>query len=934
MAIIKLDGGYNALPISYKRGNPIPLDTTAVWYDIEALRTYAREGVTAYVGQVLTHVDTTNHTAIAYVIENEAGNLKPIGTVPVGDDGSITVVDGKIQIVGFKDVDDNGFMPVSKVTKTDGEVTDRDIVWQKIHYEISSAKDSENKPNGVLSISRKITERVVGEDGAVSYPTRSEVVQSNVTAASLGLASTDALNQAIANSSHLVAEVVDISAATSGTTEIEKLASVVGESPSTSKIYLVKDEDAKGADKYNEYLYALTEENTYGFVMIGDTSTDLSNYYTKDEVYTTGEADELFVTKAMARGDSVDGTAGAGVRFITNDEISKLSKLDLEDGNLTISGSVAAGSVNGLGEAIEKAVTGKDGGFDSVNLGIEAGAEKNIIEAVKLNGTATTVSESDRSVNINAATSISVNNTTPTPVDSDGKISLNGLVTSATINVRDTDGTLTSSSITPTNGNLDLTSLATNARVGAAEQSIGTINDILSKTEEVTGEDGQTTTTTTGLLVDVASLKVTTSHNSGRLDALEELHKDSDLKLSVVQKHITDSEAKLINHENRLKAIEETDGFLYDSISEGFENTIGLKLGSTADKNVHTRISDLEGWKTNTVDGHIADVGTKTDASDATTLFGRVKKAEDTIGTSGDNASESGTLFARIKNNKESIDAIKEWKTNTVDPHIADVGTKTDASTATTLFGRVKKNEEELAGVDSKINTAISNAGHLKREFVYPVYQNIPDPEYPDMYPGVYVKEFLGFSKNADSAVADIVGETNVIYMVKDVTVETGDRYTEYMYIDGSYEIIGSSDAKLSDYVTKTALSNELANNYVSNTQFDTKISEHTTEFATNNIVPINNNITRIDEDLLSRVKTITLAGDTTKLAVDTTGNIDIPLALKEKAGLVKSSDANNQVSVGTDGTMTVNSLDVSRLVQVDAVELILDGGSAGATNA
>lgn len=40
--------------------------------------------------------------------------------------------------------------------------------------------------------------------------------------------------------------------------------------------------------------------------------------------------------------------AGKGVRPITQDEIDKLAKLNLENGNLTISGSVAAGSVTGL----------------------------------------------------------------------------------------------------------------------------------------------------------------------------------------------------------------------------------------------------------------------------------------------------------------------------------------------------------------------------------------------------------------------------------------------------------------------------------------------------------------------------------------------------------------------------------------------------------
>ena len=101
MAIIKLDGGYNALPISYKRGNPIPLDTTAVWYDFEKLTAYAQSGVTAYVGQVLTYVDSANNTATAYVIANVAGDLEPIGTVPVGDEKSIEVSeDGTISLKG------------------------------------------------------------------------------------------------------------------------------------------------------------------------------------------------------------------------------------------------------------------------------------------------------------------------------------------------------------------------------------------------------------------------------------------------------------------------------------------------------------------------------------------------------------------------------------------------------------------------------------------------------------------------------------------------------------------------------------------------------------------------------------------------------------------------------------------------------------------
>jgi len=57
MAVIKTEGGYNALPISYKRGNPIPLDKTEIWYDYNLMAEYAASNPVAYVGQILGLVD-------------------------------------------------------------------------------------------------------------------------------------------------------------------------------------------------------------------------------------------------------------------------------------------------------------------------------------------------------------------------------------------------------------------------------------------------------------------------------------------------------------------------------------------------------------------------------------------------------------------------------------------------------------------------------------------------------------------------------------------------------------------------------------------------------------------------------------------------------------------------------------------------------------
>lgn len=55
---------------------------------------------------------------------------------------------------------------------------------------------------------------------------------------------------------------------------------------------------------------------------------------------------------------------------------------------------------------------------------------------------------------------------------------------------------------------------------------------------------------------------------------------------------------------------------------------------------------------------------------------------------------------------------------------------------------------------------------------------------------------------------------------------------------------------------------------------------------------------------------------------------VDIPVA-GTALGVVKSSTAENGVAVAADGTMSVNTLNVNKLVQTDGEELVLNGGKA-----
>lgn len=84
MAVIMNDAAYMGFPLSIKRGNPAPVDTTAVWYVKADLESYAATGATAYVGQILTLVE--GGKCEAYMISNEAGTLIKLASTTASSD--------------------------------------------------------------------------------------------------------------------------------------------------------------------------------------------------------------------------------------------------------------------------------------------------------------------------------------------------------------------------------------------------------------------------------------------------------------------------------------------------------------------------------------------------------------------------------------------------------------------------------------------------------------------------------------------------------------------------------------------------------------------------------------------------------------------------------------------------------------------------------
>lgn len=84
--------------------------------------------------------------------------------------------------------------------------------------------------------------------------------------------------------------------------------------------------------------------------------------------------------------------------------------------------------------------------------------------------------------------------------------------------------------------------------------------------------------------------------------------------------------------------------------------------------------------------------------------------------------------------------------------------------------------------------------------------------------------------------------------------------------------------------------------------------------------------ITGLPAALAAKLSGVTI-GDTP--AVPEEGVVTIPVATADAYGVVKSSNLENNVTVGAAGAMTVNSLNVNKLVQTPGETLTLNGGTS-----
>ena len=294
-------------------------------------------------------------------------------------------------------------------------------------------------------------------------------------------------------------------------------------------------------------------------------------YATKTEIAEAGyavasEVANTYVTKEIA-------TAESGLRFINQTEINKLAKLNLDNGEITISGSVNANQVKELYDTVVNIVKGSTADLDPEaegtqnGLNIEEGAEVNVIEAVKVNGIALTP-DANRAVNIEISSD--------TLTDSEAlKKSISDAAALAQTGV----------------DNAATAQAAAEAAQGSANAAQGTANEALGTANNNAGEIATIKASVYGTKEDGADGLVK------RLAALEtEVHADVDARLNVVEAALSGSDesdglvAIVTSHTGELATLKDTtipalQGAINGKVAQGDFDVLNAKV-DTGDKKV------------------------------------------------------------------------------------------------------------------------------------------------------------------------------------------------------------------------------------------------------------------------------------------------------------------------------------------------------------
>lgn len=257
----------------FQRTGAFPLDRSSLFSSYEDAVLYAggggderKLGGSSYVGQPISVYDADSNTVTLYLIETDR-SLKEVGSVPVGDNLSIEVVNNNIQLKGFgtgyykyiaaiKDETTGEIKTPSSYEYTEGFVAGLEprVINNNGKLEIAWYEPSEETIEGISSKVTSLEKSLEDKANKNDVYTKAEA--------------DNAIASAISGADHLRRKIVNSLDDISETAEDAHL-----------YIYMVPTGLQQDDDKYDEYVVidGLLEK-------VGSWEVDLSNYATKKDV--------------------------------------------------------------------------------------------------------------------------------------------------------------------------------------------------------------------------------------------------------------------------------------------------------------------------------------------------------------------------------------------------------------------------------------------------------------------------------------------------------------------------------------------------------------------------------------------------------------------------------------------------------------------------
>lgn len=320
---------------SFARLNGQPLDKSEIWYNLAEAQAYAATEA-AYVGQILAVIDTENNKVVFYGVQDTLGTLKEVGSTPVGDELSVEIVNGVIQLKGFgtqyyayipavKNPETGEIIESSKYVLTDGfkagleprVIANEDklvLAW----YE-PGTETVEDVAANIESISKTVNnlDQTLNAEGGLIYQVDNLKTQVGTAADEAGSSATglyaeiERIDGELNNKPNAADVTKQIAEAVAGADHLRR--EIVEALPEISKadpnvIYMVPTGLQEDDNKYHEWILI-----NGVFEPVGSWEVDLSSYAKTSDV-------ETALNKKV---DKVEGS-----RLITNEEVEKLSGIE------------------------------------------------------------------------------------------------------------------------------------------------------------------------------------------------------------------------------------------------------------------------------------------------------------------------------------------------------------------------------------------------------------------------------------------------------------------------------------------------------------------------------------------------------------------------------------------------------------------------------